>query len=151
MRRIAPLLVLVTMSLGLVGCARWRGERVAFTVVDEGDTASDYPDRQGLCVDSLSGWRSLWEQLHRYTIPKPTLPEIDFTQYMLIVVFAGEKRSGGYSVQIQQVRETKQALTVHAVVKSPDPDQVATAQIVYPYQVVKVPRNELSVKFQLDF
>ncbi len=90
MRRIVPLLALITLSLGLVGCARWRGERVAFTVVDEGDTASDYPDRQGMCIDSLSGWRSLWEQLHRYTIPKPTLPEIDFTQYMLIVVFAGE-------------------------------------------------------------
>ncbi len=36
MRRIAPLLVLVTLSLGLIGCARWRGKRIAFTVVDEG-------------------------------------------------------------------------------------------------------------------
>lgn len=150
MRRIAPMLVLVTMSLGLVGCARWRGETIDFTVVDEGDTASDYPDRQGMCVDSLSKWRSLWEQLHRYTIPQPVLPEIDFTQYMLIAVFAGEKKSGSYSVQVQQVRETKQALIVHTVVKSPDPDQVVIAQIIYPYQIVKIPRSGLPVNFRFD-
>lgn len=150
MRRIAPLLVLVTMSLGLVGCARWRGKTIDFTVVDEGDTASDYPDRQGMSIDSLSEWRSLWEQLHRYTIPKPPPPEIDFTRYMLVAVFAGEKRSGGYSVQVQQVRETKQGLTVSAVVESPDPDQVTTAQIVYPYQIVKVPRSDLPVNFQFN-
>ncbi len=70
---------------------------------------------------------------------------------MLIAIFAGEKRSGGYTVRVQRARETKRALTVQAAVKSPDPDQVTTAQIVYPYQIVKVPRSDLPVEFQFDF
>lgn len=147
MRWITHLFVSALLSLVVIGCVAATGEKVPFTVVEEGDTASDYPDQRGVVIDSLSEWKALWEQLHRYTIPQPALPEVDFTQLVLVAVFAGEKRSGGYTIQVQRVIETKQALTVHASVTAPEPDQVTTAQITYPYHIVKIPRTRLPVHF----
>ena len=148
MRWITYLFALALLSLIVTGCTASTKEEIPFTVVAEGDTAADYPDQQGVVVASPSEWETLWEQLHRYTIPRPTLPEVDFTQHTLLAVFAGEKRSGGYTIQIERVTRTDQAVIVRVTETAPGPEDITTALITYPYQVVKIPRISLPVHFE---
>ena len=79
MRWITYLFALALLSLAVTGCTASTREETPFTVVAEGDTAADYLDQQGIVIGSLADWEELWEQLHRYTIPRPALPEVDFT------------------------------------------------------------------------
>ena len=149
MRWIAYVFALALLNLVVVACtASAKEEEIPFTVIVEGDTAAEYPDRQGAIIASSSEWKTLWEQLHRYTIPRPALPEVDFTQHMLLAVFAGEKRTGGYAIQVKRVTQTDQAVIVHVTETAPGPEDVVVAMITYPYQVVKIPRTDLPVHFE---
>lgn len=147
MRWITYLFALALLSLVAAGCTASTKEEISFTVVAEGDTAADYPDQQGVVIASQSDWEMLWEQLHRYTIPRPALPEVDLMQHTLLAVFAGEKRSGGYTIQVERIIQTDQAVTVHVTETAPGPEDITTALITYPYQVVKIPHTSLPVHF----
>jgi hypothetical protein len=138
------------LSLIVAGCAASPEAEISFTVIAEGDTAADYPDQQGVVIDSPAEWEGLWEQLHRNTIPRPALPEVDFEQYTLLAVFAGEKRSGGYAIQVEKVTQTEGAVIVHTIETAPGADQMAAAQITYPYQVVKMSCISLPVQFKFE-
>lgn len=150
MRWITYLLALVLLGLVVTGCTASTEEKMAFTVVAEGDTAADYPDQQGVVIASPNEWETLWEQLHRYTIPRPAVPEVDFRQHTLLTVFAGEKRSGGYTIQVEQVTRTDQAVIVRVTETAPGPRDTTTALITYPYQVVRIPRPSLPVHFEFQ-
>jgi hypothetical protein len=140
------LFVLALLSLVVTGCTT-PAEEIPFTVIAEGDTAANYPNRQGVVIASPSEWETLWEQLHRYTIPRPALPEVDFTQHTLLAVFAGEKPSGGYTIRVKRVIQTDQRVIVHVIETAPGTGNITTALITYPYQIVKVRRISLPVHF----
>jgi hypothetical protein len=70
---------------------------------------------------------------------------IDWTKQMLIVVTAGVKRTGGYSVEITSLKVADKALTV--AWKINPPKGFATQAFTHPGQVVLVPRFEGEVKF----
>lgn len=148
MRWITHLFALALLTLVVIGCTASAKEEIPFTVVAEGDTAADYPDQQGVVIGSPAEWEAVWEQLHRYTIPQPALPEMDFTQHTVLAVFAGEKRSGGYTIRVERVTQTDQAVIVHVTETAPGPRDITTALITYPYQVVKIPRTSLPVHFE---
>ena len=148
MRWTTYLFALAVLSLFVTGCTTSTKEEILFDVVAEGDTAADYPDQRGIVIGLLAEWTDLWEQLHRYAIPQPALPEVDFTQHTLLAVFAGEKRSGGYTVRVERVTRTDQAVIVHVAETAPGPGDITIALITYPYQVVKIPRTGLPVHFE---
>ena len=148
MRWITYLFALALLSLAVTDCTASTGEETPFTVVADGDTAADYPDRQGIVIGSLAEWKELWEQLHRYTIPRPAVPEMDFTKHTVLAVFAGEKRSGGYTIRVERITQTDQAVIVHVTETAPGPRDITTTLITYPYQVVKIPRISLPVHFE---
>src|SRR5262245_54623772 len=70
---------------------------------------------------------------------------IDWTKQMLIVVTAGVKPSGGYSVEITSLKVADKTLTVASKINPPK--GFATQAFTHPGQVVLVPRFEGEVKF----
>lgn len=148
MRWITCLFALALLSLAITGCTASTREEIPFTVVAEGETAADYPDQQGIVIGSPAEWEELWEQLHRYTIPRPALPEVDFTQHTVLAVFAGEKPSGGYTIQVERITQTDQTVIVYVTETAPGPRDITTMMITYPYQVVKIPHTSLPVRFR---
>lgn len=59
-------------------------------------------------------------------------------QVRYLMVTAGEQPSAGYSVTIDSIRETQNALYVQARLNSPEPGEPVAQVITYPYQVVKL-------------
>lgn len=65
-------------------------------------------------------------------------------EYVYVLVSAGEKPTGGYSVDISKVVQTKpDEAFVNAVVNSPEKDAMVTDVITYPYQVIRIPSDTL--------
>lgn len=147
MRWITRSFALSLLSVLVIACSASTGEEVSFTVIAEGDTAADYPDEQGIVISSPTDWQTLWEQIHRYSLPQPSLPEVDFTQHTLLAVFAGEKRSGGYGIRVEKMSRTDQTMIVHVIGTSPAPDEMTIALITYPYQIVKILDTHLPIRF----
>jgi hypothetical protein len=59
-------------------------------------------------------------------------------QVRYLMVAAGEQPSAGYSVTIDSIRETQNALYVQARLNSPEPGEPVAQVITYPYQIVKL-------------
>jgi hypothetical protein len=81
---------------------------------------------------------------------RPGLPNIDFSQTLIIAVFAGAKPSGGYTIKVSRIVQTEQAVVVHVAEERPARGQAGIAQIVYPYQIVSLPRTTLPIRFSFD-
>jgi hypothetical protein len=72
---------------------------------------------------------------------------IDWSKQMLIVVAAGTKPTGGYSVEVLTLPVRERTLTVNWRLNSPSPDSAVTSALTYPAQMVLVERFTGQVKF----
>ncbi len=70
-----------------------------------------------------------------------------------VIVTRGEKPTGGYTVNIDKIEkimeDEKFKLVVYAEYKDPEPGEVVTEAITYPYTVVKTNLNELPYRIEL--
>ncbi|HZV05779.1 MAG TPA: protease complex subunit PrcB family protein [Gemmataceae bacterium] len=72
---------------------------------------------------------------------------IDWSKQMLVIVAAGEKRTGGYRMEILSLRAKADRLIVNWKLHSPPPGTFVTQAISYPAQMVLVERFQGAVCF----
>lgn len=66
---------------------------------------------------------------------------IDFSGYFVIVVFQGRQGAAGYSVQVKEVKQQGDSITVYAEFLTPDPKNLVAPVITSPYYVLKVKKT----------
>lgn len=119
--------------------------------VNVGQTFSDsyggvFEQRQ-VVIKSEDAWQSLWQEIFHTREPMPDVPAIDFSANMVIGVFMGERRTGGYSIDITAVRDTEQRRYVLYEETAPAPNSMVTMAFTHPYHIVVVPQTDLPVQF----
>lgn len=121
---------------------------IDFTTISRG-TDSGYRSASQTVIDNQEGWINLWQQHASDTEPPTPVPKVDFTSYNVVSVFAGEKSSGGYSVEILTVEtrnfQTKDLPSLVIVVeyRQPQPGDFVTEAMTYPYHMIKIPKIDV--------
>ena len=64
-----------------------------------------------------------------------------------LLVSAGERRTGGYSLEIEGVNELSQMITLNIKLNEPSSDDMVTQALTYPNMLVKITANE---SFEVD-
>lgn len=113
--------------------------RVDFTTIAQGCNSA-YPTANQLVINNTTEWVDFWQEHSSDNIPPPPVPEVDFTQYQVVAVFAGEKSTGGYSVEITSVETTNSQLVITAKYSQPQADDIVTEAFTYPHHIIKIPR-----------
>jgi len=72
---------------------------------------------------------------------------IDLKKQMIIAIYAGEKPTGGYSIELKSLEVKDKKLVVHWNLKSPGPDDIVTQAITHPALVLLVDRFDGEVVF----
>ncbi len=81
-----------------------------------------------------------WEELRgsfQHSQELPEDPEIDWEEEMIIAVFMGEQRTGGYRIEIDELTQTNGELSVQIKRSEPEPGQPVTQALTYPYHIIK--------------
>jgi len=100
-------------------------------------------------VGNQTDWQSLWKRHTSIGITPAPPPSVDFDREMVVGVFAGEKPTGGYDVEIINAEQTDSAVTVHYREKSPPPGSIVTQALTQPFHLIRLARNEsLTVRFR---
>lgn len=122
--------------------------QVAFATVDQG-FSSGMRERRFIVIKGQKEWESLWREHKSAGSPRKEVPAIDFKQEMLIGVFSGEKRTGGYRIEITKIEEdlAKNQLNVHFRETGPPPDSMVVQMLTRPYHIVKLKRVDFPVAF----
>jgi len=105
------------------------------------DTSIEHPGE--VVIRNDHQWVQFWAE-HR---PHEAAPEVDFTQAMVVGVFAGPRPADQFTIRMVDIRTLPGSLTVDYQEKLPPPGTFAVNVTVYPYQFKVIPRTTLPVKF----
>ena len=96
-----------------------------------------------------ASWKAFWEKARGYLPPE--LRKIDFEKEVVIAVLAGEKRTGGWKIEVAKVERTPEGgLLVTVREKGPAPGAITTQALTYPYHIVCVPRPSGEIRFKRE-
>ena len=98
-------------------------------------------------VRTAEEWQKLWAQHGAPQRPSPPLPRVDFGREMVVAVFMGEQRTGGYGIQVTGLRVGDRAITVEVKRSQPPPDAIVTQALTQPFHLVAIKKSDLPVKF----
>ena len=121
---------------------------IDFTTIAQG-ADSGYQSASQTVIDNKERWINLWQQHTSDTEPPTPVPQVDFTSYNVVAVFAGEKSTGGYSVEMLTVEtrnfQTKDLPSLVIVVeyRQPQPEDFVTEAMTYPYHMIKIPQIDV--------
>lgn len=95
-------------------------------------------------------WSDLWAALTANRADPPARPEVDFDEETVVVLLLGERRTGGYAVGIERVRERRNEVEVVVDVQRPAPGDMVTQALTSPYFVATIPVTDKPVVFSGD-
>ncbi|MFW6200945.1 MAG: protease complex subunit PrcB family protein [Gemmatimonadota bacterium] len=111
------------------------------------ETASGAEERARLVLRSASVWDAFWAEVHANRSPAPEPPAVDFERSTVIAAAMGSRPSGGYSIGIEEVHRTDDALWVVVRETSPGDSCVTTGVVTDPVTAVRVPWTGGEVRF----
>jgi hypothetical protein len=102
--------------------------------VADGGFAATAEGPQAVAVTDIDSYHRTWQSLVQEKHP----PAIDFGNESALFLFAGEKNTGGYWIELKGVTLEGETLVVDAVVHRPDPAALVLQVITKPYLVAAV-------------
>jgi hypothetical protein len=144
---LSVVLVLLTLAALLVPAYAAK-RRVEFeTVAKQG--MSSHREKQNYVITNTADWANLWNKAFETSNRVPPLPEIDFTERMVIAVFRGTTPDPCHDVKITKLIETEGVLKVHAREKLPGRGCGCVAVIGAPFHIIVIPKTGKPVVFKL--
>lgn len=133
------------LALALTGCATdttdvtdattVAGGNVEQRIIATGSNAAVEPDApKTVTISKAEEYRSIWES----TIGGGQPPEVDFSKESVVILLAGQRRTGGYSVVPRGVSLDGRTLVVDAAINKPPADAIVTQALTSPYAVIAV-------------
>ncbi len=101
-------------------------------------------------VTSEAGLQTLWGRAYGTMIDLPPLPTVDFGRSSVAAVFLGAKRTGGYSVDVQNVALQNGELYLDVAVTEPAPGDITTQALTHPWIMVQIDTPSLAAAWFRD-
>jgi hypothetical protein len=92
-------------------------------------------------------WEALWNTIYARTSPRPALPSVDFTRYLIIARAMGPRATGGYAVVIAGLLRQGREYVVQVRETSPGSGCVVTPAETSPVDVARIARHDEPIKF----
>ncbi len=139
---ITGLLVIIVILLSLFFFddirAWWSFKSIVFEVIDEGANSA-FLERKNFIIRSSEEWKDLWFQVHGES---SRMPQVDFSSYVVLALFQGQKPSGGYEVSVESIFSANKSVEVSILEKEPGSECQLIEAFTAPYQLVVVKKFE---------
>jgi hypothetical protein len=94
--------------------------------------------------DSRQEWNAFWQAETQHEAPV----SFDPNRETAVVIFLGQRNTGGYSVKIDSITERNGQVIVNYQVMEPAPGQPVTQALTTPGIVVTIPKTDKEIIFQ---
>lgn len=98
-------------------------------------------------VKSRADYVKEWNRAFSSQKPALIRPKVSFTNSMVIFLFLGERRSGGYEIKANSVVEKDGTIAVYYGITTPQVHAKVTMGKTYPYHVLRVERSAKPIKY----
>jgi hypothetical protein len=143
-RRFLLLIVIAGFTLGvllLLTSCKYTGTELAFETIEQKSGAgSAYSAVEpGLWV--ISGKEDIANLQAGSDEAIYRLQEIDYEDFFALIVYQGQRGSGGYDVQIERVTRDGKTINIYAQFHKPKPDEARIDLFTSPYHLVQVEKT----------
>lgn len=111
------------------------------------DQSSGIADSRRVTIREDSTWGAFWSELHAHRVPIPAQPRVDFDRFFVMAATAGQRPTGGHSIDIEGVLANGDGVWVSVLKTTPGEGCVTTQALTAPAVAVKAPRRNGPVKF----
>lgn len=119
---------------------------ISYEIIQTG-TYSGIKEPLQKVITSKQGWEEVWKKHVSVLVPQPPLPEVDFDEVSVGAIYAGEKKTSGYKVELKSVTsEGKNAVIRYSMVEPPG-NSFTLQVLTQPFVLVKVAKPEGTVQF----
>lgn len=125
------------------------GKEVGFETVEQGYN-SGLDKRTNYIITNKHDWGILWNRVHLTVSPRSALPQVDFTENMIIAVSQGTFGTGGYSIEIIKAIETENTLEIFVIETYPGPWCVLTQSVTQPYHIIELKKTNKKILFNVE-
>jgi hypothetical protein len=146
MRRTAVLLGLLLLESCLTCAEASAFESVPFSTIEQGQHCGIHTNKDVVIRDQAE-WTALWSEYESERFPKTAPPPVDFIKDMVVAVFLGGRRTGGFSVKIAGISAAESGLKVQVEETIPGRGCMVPMMITYPYYMVRLSRHDGTVVF----
>ena len=122
---------------------RLRPESTAF-LQNSGVTAAE-----NLVVRDAAAWSALWQRMFATRSPQPPLPDVDFSQEMIVATALGSRTSGGHNVLLTDAAEDQDGVHIGVIETSPGAGCAVTLAFTQPIDLARVTRRDGAVSFHV--
>jgi hypothetical protein len=139
-------LAAASFLLFTTACTLAGSQEPAMRVVASGSYATTSPSKPESCI---AGDAAELEALWKARIGDKSAPEADFSRESVVVLMAGERRTGGWSVNPQSVALEGSTLVVTAPIQGPGAGDMTTQAFTSPWVAIAVsPKAFTSVRWE---
>jgi PrcB C-terminal len=115
--------------------------QVPFQTIAKG-SRSGVRETSQIVIRSQSEWQALWKKHVSIDSNPAPLPAIHFDKEIVAAVFLGEKKTGGYDVEIIAAEQTPGALVISYREKGPPAGAIVIQALTQPYHIIRLARDD---------
>jgi hypothetical protein len=121
---------------------------LSFSTIEKG-FRSEIKERKLVVIRTEKEWEEFWRLHKKPFLTEQQIPPVDFKHEMVIAVLSGEKRTGGYGIEITRVEENleKGQLEVFFLETHPSPKSMVIQALTQPYHIVKLKKVDVPLVF----
>lgn len=127
------------------------GMSIEFQTIFKGENSGgEFVTKADIVIDDQTKWQQVWGTLSKNQDPQTVPPAVDFDKESVIVSFQGQKGSGGYEIEIKDVKRSDDTVSISILETEPGKSCSTTSVITEPFHIIKLPISNLS-EFKVDF
>lgn len=132
--------LILMLGLLLASSCKTAEEPVKFRTISVGSYSAVTPagEEAHLALDTAA-YARLWDRL----IGRGERSAVDFEAEAAVFLMAGERKTGGYAIEVKGVSVDGETLVVDATVNGPAPGMMVTQALTSPWAVVAVERRDV--------
>jgi hypothetical protein len=150
--RTLPLFLTIALAVGCQDAASPPGDVAAFgsrvsmdpTVVLTHEYYSGLGNEALSVITDSAAWASVWTQLYIGLQPQPPLPAVDFRTERVLLAALGQRRTGGYDIQIDSVVQFRLGIVAYVRTIAPGETCGTTTALTQPVTLVRLLPPELA-------
>jgi len=116
---------------------------------------SGYEEGGYFVIKDQETWEAVWEihaSIHMsYEMDPVPCPEVDFTKEQVIAAFMGSCSSTGYSIEITDIRVSKEGIVVYADRHRPGEGCIVGWMLTAPFHIVKMQKTNPGQDIVFEF
>ncbi len=110
-----------------------------------GGTYSSFYEKGAFEITEKETWQLFWKSAMAVSSPIPPLPKVDFSKERIVALFAGNKPSTLYQLQLTGAKISENKIEIFAIEIEPADNCMVIRERTQPHRIIKIPRDNKKI------